>query len=131
MNFINYFSDNGYENPKIESTYPLLNDTVQNRIDHISITLKQPIKLSQANVSIYQKNGDNNILRQTISSRSMYTSISNESYTVNIRLFKSTFNRPGEKYFVKVDNNFVKTLSNEEPLLGISERIWTFNTCKF
>ena len=61
---------------------------------------------------------NDNILRQIISSQSKYASISNDSYTVNIQLFESTLNRPGEKYFVKVDNNFVADASTNEPILG-------------
>ena len=88
------------------------------KTNNVNITFKQQIKLSQANISIYQQIGGNNILRQTVPSQSLYTYITNESFTANIQVFESTFNRPGGKYFVKVDNNFVADASTNEPILG-------------
>ena len=125
----NYSIDAGYENPKIESTFPPINDnTVPYRTNYININLNQQIKLSQANISIYQEYTDNNhVLRQTVSGQSIYTSLTNDYYTVNVQLFDSTFNRPGGKYFIKIDNNFFADYFTNEPVLGIKEKIWTFN----
>ncbi len=69
-------------------------------------------------------------MRQTVSGQSTYIYISNEDHTVNIRVLESTFNRPGEKYFVKVDNNFVADAFTNEPILGIKQDIWSFNLGK-
>ena len=69
-------------------------------------------------------------MRQTVPGQSIYTYISNKSYTVNIQVFESTFNRPGEKYFIKVDNDFVADAFTNEPVLGIKQDIWTFNLGK-
>ena len=69
-------------------------------------------------------------MRQTVSGQSIYTYLLNEGYTVNIKVFESTFNRPGEKYFIKVDNGFVADASTNEPVLGIKQDTWSFNLGK-
>ena len=51
-------------------------------------------------------------------------------YNVNIQVFESTFNRLWEKYFIKIDNNFVANAFTNEPVLGIKQDIRSFNLGK-
>ncbi|CAG8483196.1 13005_t:CDS:10 [Rhizophagus irregularis] len=69
---------------------------------------------------------DDVILRQRVSGRSDHCRLFNET-AVSIKIFVSALHQTNVKYGIKVDDDFVKLQSNEEPLLGISERIWTFN----
>jgi hypothetical protein len=85
--------------------------------------------LSSGNIIIYQYLNNSLILRQIVPGQSEFCRLFNET-AISIKVFDSTLHQINAKYGVKVDNNAVKIKSNEEPLLGISERIWTFNTCK-
>jgi len=40
----------------------------------------------------------------------------------------STFNEPNSNYFVTIDDNTVKNLQNNQPIIGIGENIWHFKT---
>jgi hypothetical protein len=86
--------------------------------------------LSSGNITIYQYLNDKDfVLRQIVPGQSDFCQLLNET-AISIKVFVSTLHQINVKYGIKVDNNAVSTLSNEEPLLGISERIWTFYTCK-
>jgi hypothetical protein len=39
--------------------------------------------------------------------------------TVNITIIDSTFNQPGKKYYVLIDDGFVKNIKYNEPIIGI------------
>jgi predicted methyltransferase len=85
--------------------------------------------LSNGNINIYQYlNNDDLILRQIIPGQSEFCQLINKT-AISIKVFVSTLHQINVKYGVKVDNNAIKILSNGEPLLGISERIWTFYSC--
>jgi hypothetical protein len=49
-------------------------------------------------------------------------------FTVNIRIIDSTFNKPGGKYYVLIDNGFVKNKNYQEPIIGIQNSGWSFIT---
>ncbi|GBC06227.1 hypothetical protein RclHR1_00670019 [Rhizophagus clarus] len=99
----------------------------------ISISFVNLIELSNGNISIWQSSnsGDDtqDILRQSFSGNQLeFVNIENDNKTVTVQVLESTFNMPGQQYYVKVDNGFVKDLRTGQDLLGIRENRWNFNT---
>jgi hypothetical protein len=89
------------------------------------------VRLSTANISIFQRNGDPykpNLLRQTISGNSKLCTVGSDNHTVHIPIFSSTFNQPNSSYYVVIDNNFVISQERNEPLLGIIQKTWMIST---
>ncbi|RGB40402.1 hypothetical protein C1646_753350 [Rhizophagus diaphanus] len=123
-----------YDNPAIESTKPAVHEFINSSINEITIKYGIPVRLSTANISIYQLNGDlykPNLLRQTISGDSKLCTIGSDNHTVHIPIFSSTFNQPNTSYHVVIDNNFVISQERNEPLIGTNEKIWIFSTKPF
>ncbi|RIB17597.1 hypothetical protein C2G38_2246287 [Gigaspora rosea] len=120
------FNDSGYGNLHVNSTYPSKgsNDLSLN-FNMIHIIYQEPVSLSDGYLTIYQIINRKNVLRQIINSKTCQCNIS--VTVIKINILSCTFNYPGGKYFIQIDNNFVKTESNE-PLLGIQPNIWTFET---
>ncbi len=50
---------------------------------------------------------------------------------VSFNVLASIFHQDKARFGIKVDNNFVKSQTTKEQLLGISEEIWTFTICKY
>src|ERR1044072_19527 len=50
---------------------------------------------------------------------------------VKFRFLASIFHQDNSKFDIKVDNDFVKSQDTKEQLLGISENVWVFTTCKY
>ncbi|CAG8657932.1 12296_t:CDS:2, partial [Funneliformis caledonium] len=136
---INYYSLNTidpsdyryiFQNPNINNTSPSINDTIYlpNENLQLKINYNIPVILSTGKLTIYQYDEkDNLILRQIISGQNYdYCNVLND--TVSIKILPSTFHKGYAKFGVRVDNNFVKSRKTKEPLLGISENIWTFST---
>ncbi|PKK55829.1 hypothetical protein RhiirC2_801416 [Rhizophagus irregularis] len=120
-----------YNNPAIESTKPVVNEVIDPLINEITIKYGIPVRLSTANISIFQLNDDlykPSLLRQTISGDSKLCTIGSNNHTVHIPIFSSTFNQPNSSYYVVVDNNFVISQERNEPLLGIIKKTWMIST---
>ncbi|RGB28059.1 hypothetical protein C1646_768306 [Rhizophagus diaphanus] len=123
-----------YDNPAIESTNPAVNEVIDPSINEIIIKYSIPVRLSTANISIFQLNDDPykpSLLRQTISGNSQLCTVGSDNHTVHIPIFSSTFNQPNSTYNVMVDNNFVISQVRNEPILGINEKIWIISTKPF
>ncbi|PKY28185.1 hypothetical protein RhiirB3_416790 [Rhizophagus irregularis] len=122
------YYDNDYDSPYIQSTYPLINSIISFSTTNISISYKLPIMLSTNNISIYQHNNENPILRQSVpgSSLSLFNSADNQTLILNV--LESTFNQPNAKYYIVIDDNFVQDWETNQPLFGLESNIWTFNT---
>ncbi|CAG8498268.1 hypothetical protein C2G38_2254183 [Gigaspora rosea] len=120
--------DHGYQNFQINSSYPEINSTVPSNISSITITYYDQVDLSDGNITIYQIiDSDNTNIRQVVSgNNNQFCALSSDGKSVIVNVIPSTFNSPGNQYFVQVDNNFVKSRSLKEPLLGITLRIWQF-----
>lgn len=126
-----------FGNSFIDSVHPTIGSMINTTPGptNISITFLNLIELSNGNISIWQtsNSGDHNqdILRQSFSGDQLqYVSVGSDNMTVTISVFDSTFNMPGQQYYVKVDNGFVKDLRTGQDLLGIRENRWNFNTSK-
>jgi hypothetical protein len=127
-----------FGNSFVSSVNPTIGSVINTNpnLNIISITFVNLIELSNGNISIWQSSnsGDvsQDILRQSFSGNNLqYVSIGNDNKTVTISVFESTFNMPGQQYYVKVDNGFVRDLRTGQDLLGIRENRWNFNTSKF
>ncbi|KAF0548438.1 hypothetical protein F8M41_025946 [Gigaspora margarita] len=122
--------DNGYGNLQISSTYPSRNDiNLLLNTDTINITYYDRISLSDGNLTIYQTINITKIPRLMINSRTCDASKCIPLGTIlNLKVLTSTFNDPGGKYSIEIDNNFVKNSDYNEPILGIDPNIWNFQT---
>ncbi|PKY55116.1 hypothetical protein RhiirA4_503365 [Rhizophagus irregularis] len=124
-----FFVDvHGYGNPYIESTSPEKDSKINSTTDKITINFTTPIVLSSNDISIYQVNQSQDILRQRTSAKnSEYVHLINNNLTIIVDVLSSTFNMQ-ETYYVLMDNNFVKNITNNEPKIGIKKNKWSFNT---
>jgi hypothetical protein len=127
-----------YQNPAIKEVYPKIDEIIRipKSLDltdlNLTIYYNQQIKKSIANITIYQYlNNDDIILRQVVSGLDDLCKLTNDNTAISVKIFNSALHQINAKYGVKVDDNFAVSQLYKEPLLGISERIWTFNTCKF
>ncbi|GBC40317.2 hypothetical protein GLOIN_2v1834901 [Rhizophagus irregularis DAOM 181602=DAOM 197198] len=125
--------DNGFENLQINATIPEVNAIIDPSETKIfTIKYYDQVDLSpNYNVTILQDDGTGNgIIRQI-------TSISNnngefvryiDDFTIEITVIDSTFNQPNAKYYVLIDNGFVKNRNYQEPIIGIQNSGWSFIT---
>lgn len=75
-------------------------------------------------------NQPQDILRQRTSAKnSEYVHLINNNLTIIVDVLSSTFNMQ-ETYYVLMDNNFVKNITNNEPKIGIKKNKWSFNTAR-
>lgn len=75
-------------------------------------------------------NQPQDILRQRTSAKnSEYVHLINNNLTIIVDVLSSTFNMQ-ETYYVLMDNNFVKNITNNEPKIGIKKNKWSFNTIR-
>ena len=116
-----------YQNPSISGTHPKIGGNIQIHLFDLVINYNQLINLSSGNLTVYQYTNDNDIILRQVIPGQLCTLINN---TVFVKLFASTLHQANVKYGVKMDNSFVISQSFNEPLLGISEGIWNFSTCK-
>src|SRR3954454_22853575 len=130
MHFIHLDIRFKYQNPNLKNTYPSINESVE-LPSQIIINYNIPVTLSTGNLTIYQYDeNDNIVLRQSNFGPDIrYVQMINDT-TISVKALPSTFHKINAKFGIKVDNNFVKSQLTQEPLVGISERLWTFTTCK-
>nr|CAG8526867.1 13248_t:CDS:10 [Entrophospora candida] len=127
----------GYGSDSILSTTPEKNSNIISAdINLITITYTKSIKASSGKISIYQKRSstspnidddDKDILRQSCFAQSDYVQISNET-TAQVKVLKSTFNNPGNEYYVTVEDDFVKSATTDQNIIGINSKAWNFST---
>ncbi|CAG8650233.1 9457_t:CDS:10 [Funneliformis caledonium] len=128
-------SVNEYNNLNINATNPTIDGVFSTEIEtetrSINITYSNTILLSTGNISIFQyeqDDEDNLILRQSYQTKSPKVTLSPDKRTITLNVLNHTFNMPNSKYTVVIDDDAVKDLSYEEPLMGISSNIWRFST---
>ncbi|RIA83335.1 hypothetical protein C1645_786626 [Glomus cerebriforme] len=117
-----------HRNPNILKTTPDDMIVRSKDLDEITIFYNKPIIFSSGNITIYQIiDGKNDLLRQTYSGNSGYTSIVDDT-AVNITIFSSTFNNPRASYYVIIDDGFVSSKQYNEPIMGVNQGAWALNT---
>uniref|UniRef100_U9T4M6 Uncharacterized protein n=1 Tax=Rhizophagus irregularis (strain DAOM 181602 / DAOM 197198 / MUCL 43194) TaxID=747089 RepID=U9T4M6_RHIID len=115
----------------IRDTSPTIQQTITAReTNPLKITYTIPIVFSIGTITIFQSNGSSNpgIVRQTINGLNNQNYVTFDNDTVSIDIIESTFNNPDSTYYVMIENNFVSTLSYNEPLPGLYSNIWSFTT---
>ncbi|CAI2173846.1 13664_t:CDS:2 [Funneliformis geosporum] len=114
--------NDNYSNPNIESSSPMIDESfIPGK--SIEINFYDPVELSDGQIEIHKmEESGQSSLRQVIPSRDC--SLTSDSKTVVVFIYNCTFSVPNEDYFIKMDNNFVKSKAYREPLLGIKEEIW-------
>ncbi|RIB21034.1 hypothetical protein C2G38_1137494 [Gigaspora rosea] len=123
--------DHGFGNLEINQVFPPINGSVDSSYITINITFFNPVMLSNdprpGYLTIY-KTSDTNNFRQKIPPTPDYCQISLDGLTISIYILPSTFNEYNESYYVRMDNNFVKSRIYREPLNGINDRIWNLTS---
>ncbi|CAG8795515.1 23932_t:CDS:2, partial [Racocetra persica] len=116
---------------KRSGTIPSINDNVNSSTAFLNITFAKfgSLLTSTGNITIY-KASDNSIRQRVSANMHNFCKISvyDDADTISIKVINSTFNEYGERYFVTMDNNFVKRYLDDEPLRGIHDGIWIIET---
>ncbi len=135
LNFFNitHDLDHGYANLQIDTTTPKIGDTIEPDTKFLSIKYYNQVDLSKGNITIFQKNDRKNIRQIIPGTNDEYIDIIDDGNgtTVNVKIIESTFNQFGGRYYVSIDNNFVKSRIFQEPLRGLNEDVWSFTIRKY
>src|SRR2546423_1898783 len=102
---------------KIDSIVPSYNETIRLETDRLIINYDVSVSLSTRNITIYQANGTDLLMRQTTSGlMSDYCSIDPDNKVVYLKVLSSTFNMMNGEYHLSVSSNFVKHKESDEPI---------------
>ncbi|CAI2174873.1 5434_t:CDS:10 [Funneliformis geosporum] len=125
-NFIEFVS---YKNPNIISTDPLNNDPkIPLRKASITIFFKNEIALSNGNITIFQYQGSEKVLKQSHSGLHPNCILGDDHKSVTIKMLDSNFNIPNGTYTVELSHEFfVDKLTRLAPL-GLQAGDWNFTT---
>ncbi len=99
---------------------------------YLLIKYYEEVNLSEGNITIFQ---DDRNLWQIIfrNDREYVTLIDDENEngtTVSIKIIESTFSQFDKRYYISVENTFVKSRFYQEPLYSLNKRVWLFTTGK-
>lgn len=112
---------------KISSVDPPYGATINLGKDTLEINYEVPISLSVRNITIYQINGTNGLMRQTTSGQaSEFFTI--EHNKITLKVLPSTFNVPSAEYHIAIDPNFVMHKEINEPLDRLQHSSWVVIT---
>jgi hypothetical protein len=112
---------------KISSIDPPYGATIKMGRDTLTINYEASILLSIRNITIYQVNGTDVLMRQTTSGQvAEFFLIDNNSIT--LKVLPSTFNVPNAEYHVAIDPNFVKHRGTNEPIDRLAHTSWVLIT---
>ncbi|CAG8552420.1 3840_t:CDS:10 [Dentiscutata erythropus] len=114
-------------NLDINITFPNITEAYSNKELAINMTFYNKIALSVKNISIYQDSGTDLIPRlyYNAQNNSNKFNISSDSKVISINILSSTFASPQSRYYIVMDNNFIKDYVSDEPLSGAN---WSFTT---
>jgi len=117
----------GLKSAKISSIEPSSRSTIKLGTDILKINYEIPISLSKRNITIYQVNGTNILIRQSTSGKATeFCSI--DSNTVYLKVLPSTFNVPNGEYHVAIEPNFVMNRETNEPIERLQHLSWILLT---
>ena len=124
-------SDANYQSPNVITTAPLIDGKIETRRTTINITYNVQIKPATGNVTIYATDGVKKYFRQTFSPISFqHYQLDERNQTLILDVLTSTFNQPNMTYYAVLDNGFVQSMEDGEPILGIPGGKWKFRTGK-
>ncbi|RIB26271.1 hypothetical protein C2G38_291319 [Gigaspora rosea] len=125
---LSLYNYNEYGNFHVDTTYPRKDsNNLEINCNKINITFHDPVSFADGNLSIYQISNQGDILRQIINSKNCINCIAQDN-VVTLDVYDSTFNEPGAKYYIQMDNKFVQNSIYDEAILGIDPYMWTFRT---
>ncbi|RIA94213.1 hypothetical protein C1645_734970 [Glomus cerebriforme] len=132
--------DHGYNNLHINITSPMINDIISGS-DTKFLKIKYYNKIdftNNGNITIIQDDGsEHGIIRQIVSvnantnnENTQFLSLIDEDdgTTINVAVIDSAFSVPGGRYYVLIDDGFVKDRTYQEPIFGIRKNVWYFTT---
>ncbi|RIB26277.1 hypothetical protein C2G38_2138369 [Gigaspora rosea] len=121
-------ANNEYGNFHVDTTYPRKDsNNLEINCNKINITFHDPVSFADGNLSIYHISNQGDFLRQIINSKNCINCIAQDN-VVTLDVYDSTFNEPGAKYYIQMDNKFVQNSIYDEAILGIDPYMWTFRT---
>ncbi|PKC08437.1 hypothetical protein RhiirA5_416906 [Rhizophagus irregularis] len=125
--------DHGYSILHINTTIPKIGDVIDpSETKFLIIKYYNKIILSpNRNITILQDDGTSHgIIRQITSisdNNGEFVKYIDDS-TIEITVIDSTFNQPNAKYYILIDNGFVKNRNYQEPIISIQNSGWSFIT---
>lgn len=117
-----------YQNPNVISTDPPNNSRISLRHSVISISFKNDIFLSTGNITIYQYQNSEKILRQTHSGLHQNCELESDQKTITIKMLDSNFNIPNATYTVELGHEFFQDKLTQLAPLGLQPGDWNFTT---
>ncbi|CAG8553252.1 10983_t:CDS:2 [Acaulospora morrowiae] len=121
-------NDSGFVNPNIAATSSPNFSQIALETTSLTITFENAVRLSNGNITIYQQNPDNDLLRQTFSAKSHFVTLDPNEIDMKVTVLESTFNQPSSSYYVVIDDDFVRAKKTNEAVGGVPPRFWTLNT---
>lgn len=95
----------------------------------LKINYEVTVSLSTRNITIYQNNGTDLLMRQTTSGlMSEFCSIDQDNKIVTLKVLPSTFNVQNGEYRVSISSNFVKHSDSDEPIFKLDHTMWILRT---
>ncbi|CAG8598003.1 17806_t:CDS:2 [Gigaspora margarita] len=126
---LSLYNYSGYGNFHVNTTYPRKDsNNLEVNCNKINITFQDPVSFANGNLSIYQISNQVDILRQIINSKNCIDNCIAKDNVVTLDVYDSTFNEPGAKYYIQMDNKFVQNSIYDEAIMGIDPYIWIFQT---
>ncbi|PKY15344.1 hypothetical protein RhiirB3_427529 [Rhizophagus irregularis] len=123
-------SELALKSAKISSVNPKYGETITLGRTTLEINYEVPISLSIRNITIYQVNGTNILMRQTTSGKaSEFFTI--EQNKITLKVLPSTFNVPSAEYHISIDPNFVMQKEINEPIDRLQHSSWVVITDAF
>ncbi|CAB4476782.1 unnamed protein product [Rhizophagus irregularis] len=123
-------SELALKSAKISSVNPKYGETITLGRNTLEINYEVPISLSIRNITIYQVNGTNILMRQTTSGKASEFFII-EQNKITLKVLPSTFNVPSAEYHISIDPNFVMQKEINEPIDRLQHSSWVVITEAF
>ncbi|CAG8698753.1 17443_t:CDS:2, partial [Funneliformis caledonium] len=124
----NFVESEPYKNPNIISTDPPNNDKIPLRKASITIFFKNEIVLSNGNITIFQYQDSELVLKQSHPGLHPNCILGDDHKSVTIKMLDSNFNIPSATYTVELSHEFfVDKLTRLAPL-GLQAGDWNFTT---
>ncbi|CAG8473024.1 7342_t:CDS:10, partial [Acaulospora colombiana] len=123
-----YANVSGFISPNIATTSSPNFSQVALETTSLTITFNKPVRPSKGNISIYQQNENNDLLRQTFSANSNFVTLDQNDTYMKVTVLESTFDQPSSNYYVVIDDDFVVTGATSEAVAGVPPRFWMLST---
>ncbi|CAG8543910.1 16015_t:CDS:10 [Funneliformis caledonium] len=117
-----------YENPNVITTDPPNNSKISLRKESITITFKNEIYLSTGNITVFQLENSEKILKQTHPGTHPNCILGSDRKTVTINMLESNFNIPNGTYTVEIAHEFFVDKQTLLAPLGLRAGSWNFTT---